>query len=246
MSRCGSSSTACRYVYDWLLERCRPAQILVDKTPAYARERRSLDRAESYRPFYIWLIRHPLAVAASKIDTLHRRRRGEKRRLAARAKYPLYLARHAWRQLSGSEVERHVRYWDDLQRRIREFLAGVDPARQCVVHYEELVRDPEGEIKRIADRMHLSTTPQMLAPWQNAPSELEWGIGDEKLLQSRSIDVARADAWRARFDERALPVEVRQLLAELAGDPLRRQPSVPVPEVSPLPASELTGVAEAV
>jgi LPS sulfotransferase NodH len=206
-------------VYAWLLGRRRPGQIVIDKTPAYSRDLESLERVESFEPSYIWLVRHPLGVAASKIDALHKQRRLENTRTGARIKYPLYQLRRGLHALSGSELRRHVDYWAEVHGRIGAFLATIEPERQCMVHYERLVHDPYGEVKQVAERIQVETIPEMLEPWQHAPAELEWGIGDEKVLQARSINSSRADAWRSRFRESSLSEEVRALLEELKSRP---------------------------
>ena len=61
-------------IYRWLLSFLLPEQILLDKTPAYANDGDTLRRSLPLEPFYIWLVRHPLAVIESHVRLQHKRR----------------------------------------------------------------------------------------------------------------------------------------------------------------------------
>jgi hypothetical protein len=211
----GSASTLS--VYRSLLERREPGQIVVDKTPAYARERACLERAEGLEPFYVWLVRHPLGVARSRMELLHRQRREHNRTWRGRAKYPAYLLRRALWSLTGSELRRHVQYWVECNENIRAHLGRIDPSRSQILRYESLVRAPAETLTPLAERLGLEMTRAMLEPWRHAPQATTWGLGDGKVLETSRVDPERADAWRARYDEGKLPPEARRLLAEIGG-----------------------------
>jgi hypothetical protein len=199
-------------VYQELLALAGPGLILIDKTPAYARTEDALARLEALAPRYIWLVRHPLAVASSMLE------RDEQMRAAAGR--PPKKVRSWWRRLLRPDPVRRalrnkVGYWRDVHARIERHLASVPRERILVVHYEELVRHPEAEMSRLAAGLGVELEPGMLTPWNNVPDVLGWGIGDEKALRTRRFDAARADAWRGRLSERVLDARARALMVRL-------------------------------
>ena len=199
-------------VYEPLLAQCADrSQLLIDKTPRDARDQATLRRAETLRPFYIWLLRHPLGVAASRISY----RQVERRKLSQahwlyRAKHPLYRLRE--RILRNGEVRRQVNYWADLHTRIAAFLAAVPPSRQATVHYELLVREPRRVMTELSGAFGLTFAEGMLHPRENLPSVLESTLGDWKIKERRSIDSSAADSWRKTYDEGLLDARIRQLM----------------------------------
>jgi hypothetical protein len=201
-------------VYEILLERCGEGRVLVDKSPAYGYTLDSLERGERLTPFYIWLVRHPLGVAASRIDRIREKRRAEKG-LAARLKYPLFLAREAIARRGGRELQRELDHWRDVHARIAAFLGGIEAERQAMVWYEDLVSAPERELSRLCSVLGLVPEPAMLDPQTHAPRGLGWGVGDEKVLRHRTVDPGGADRWRERYAESSLDPETQALWLEL-------------------------------
>jgi len=197
-------------IYRWLLARCSTDQILIDKTPAYCRSRSSLQRAEQLHPKYLWLVRHPLGVAASRMERRHLKRRKD-RSLRGRLTYPLYALRRAVRGHAG-RVSFEVRYWRQVHERIWSFLAEVEPDRWRRAHFEDLVERPRAEMKRLSDWLGLGLEPSMLQPHEHAPSELQWGLGDGKLLSHKSIDPAVAHRWRQSLDDSLVDSAARALM----------------------------------
>ena len=72
-----------------LLRLAGPERFVVDKTPAYARTDEALARLAALRPIYVWLLRHPLGVAASMLERDERER-------AAKGKTPPEAKRRPW------------------------------------------------------------------------------------------------------------------------------------------------------
>lgn len=199
-------------VYRWILARCPQGSFLVDKTPAYSRETSTLERAETMRPHYVWLIRHPLGVAASKIDRYRARRRAENVRLMARIKYPLFALREGVLARRGKSVRRAVAYWVDVHERIRAFLERVPEDRRRVVHYEKLVAEPLEAMEQLCQWLGLEVEPPMLDPRGRVPKGLTWGVGDEKILRHSKIDPSVAGRWRKQFDPGILDERARRLM----------------------------------
>jgi hypothetical protein len=202
-------------IYRWILARAGEGTFVVDKTPAYARELDTLRRIERLEPFYVWLIRHPLGVAASVIERAHARRRAKNSRLGARLKYPLFLARQAIAARSGRDVRAQVAYWVEAHDRIGRLLQDVPAERRSTVHYERLVRAPAQVLGELCAALGLELEPAMLDPRGGASRGLAWGIGDEKIKVTDGVDPGAADRWRATLDERALDARARAMMARL-------------------------------
>lgn len=200
-------------IYRRLIAQCEASRFIVDKTPRYSRDLAILQRAETLQPFYIWLIRHPLAVAASQIDLQLKWRRDENVRLIKRLKYPLFLVIFAL--LRRREARRQVAYWADLNERIGSFLKGIPADRHCMVHYEQLVRDPRGILTGLCKAMGLGFEPAMLDPRANVPSAMQWDLGDGKVLERKTIDPAAADSWRRTYAESLLDQRTLDLMQRL-------------------------------
>lgn len=187
---------------------------LVEQTPAYARSAEALRAAESLKPHYIWLLRHPLGVAASREDR-HWSQRRAMHATRARLKYPGFWLRETWRGRRGRRLREYAEDWAGVHRRVRDFLAGIEPSRQHRLHYESLVRDPGATLRGLCAFLQIDFQPSMLEPQAHAPAELRWSLGDEKLLRHEGISARRADAWRARCDESLLPPDVEAFAREI-------------------------------
>jgi hypothetical protein len=205
-------------VYEDLMARCPPGVIVVDKTPAYARDDEVLARAERLRPRYVWLLRHPLGVAASLMDRYVRDSTAARRwaapwrlRSYAGATRAERLALRWRRERFGPSLD----YWCETHGRIGRFLARLGPERSAKVHYEDLVREPERAVGGLCRWLGIEPSPAMLRPWENLPDGLGWGIGDGKLRGTRAIQPERAEAWRRVFDEGELGPEIRGLMDRL-------------------------------
>jgi hypothetical protein len=208
-------------MYAWLLARCE-GQFLVDKTPRYGRTAEALRRAEVFKPFYIWLIRHPLGVAASRISLDDERRRLENAELKPFLKYPLYRLRRAL--TLRDEVRRQAEYWKKVNTTIGEFLEGTPADRKTTVHYERLVEHPEVSLKRLCDRLGIEFEKAMLQIHDHKPVGLRWGIGDGKLLSLEAIDPTLATKWQSTYDVTMLD---REILAQMG------RLGIPVPGSTP-------------
>ncbi len=200
-------------VYRWLLRRGGPGRVLVDKTPAYGRDPGILARAETLSPHYLWLVRHPLGVAASWID-----RRRERRQGPAAPLYALIPARQRAALLARSDARAcraALERWRQVHGTIADFIGDIDPGRVTRVAYEDLVRSPRPTVESLCQWLDLDFEPAMLEPWRHLPEALAWGIGDGLIRQRTSIDAARAESWRRRLDEGHLDRRTRDLMDHL-------------------------------
>ncbi len=133
-----------RQLQEWLGDR-----LLVDKTPSYAFDRAILRRAEEAfeKPFYIHLVRHPYAMVRSfdeaKLDEIFFR-------------HP-----HPFERTELAEL-----LWLASQENIAEHLAGVPAERQIRIRFEDLVRHPETELRRLCAALGIDLHPAMLDPYQ--------------------------------------------------------------------------------
>jgi hypothetical protein len=131
---CQGLSTA--EVYRWLLSALPRGMFLLDKTPAYANSLDTLRRSLALDPYYIWLIRHPLAVIESHVRI--KAKRGRAHRLRALRESvrnwaePLFGARNA--RMSPLERLRELK-WLLQQSNIRDFLSSVSDTQKSSVHF---------------------------------------------------------------------------------------------------------------
>ncbi|MEP7013801.1 MAG: condensation domain-containing protein, partial [Acidobacteriota bacterium] len=161
-------------------------RLLVDKTPSYALDPRVLRQAEEAfeRPFYLHLIRHPYAVIRSfeeaSLDQLFFR-------------YP-----HSFQRTELAEL-----IWLVSHQNIEQLLAGVPAKRQLQVRFEDLVHDPETELRRISSALQIEYHPGMAEPYRDRRARMADGIhaegrmlGDVKFSQYQAVESSVAERWR--------------------------------------------------
>jgi LPS sulfotransferase NodH len=160
------------FVYRWIAsqENVQP-RIIVDKTPKYARDLAVLQRTAKLEPLYIWLIRHPLGVAASKIALRLERRKQRGSGLLSCMKYPLHRVRTALRK--RQDVCAEVAYWSRVNTQIEQFLATIDSRRKQQVHFEQLVKEPRSVMDRLCQWLDIPFEPATLDPQAHLPTVLE-------------------------------------------------------------------------
>jgi len=202
-------------IYRELLRICGRDRLFVDKTPAYSRESAILDRVECLKPTYIWLVRHPLAVAASML----KRRRDSYLQLQDDAKgiNKNFKARAArvrnWiGDVNGSNLREQIEKWCSVHARIEAFLETIPAERFLKVHYEQVVTNSRQEIEKISNAIGLTVEPAMFCPQENAPQVLEWDLGDQQVLRHSGIEPSTAHRWRKQFDEGLLDKKTCEIM----------------------------------
>lgn len=215
-------------VWRWLLNRAGPDRLIVEKTPAHIRSCDTLDRIESLTPFYLHLVRHPIAVGASYLDRKQREVAADATAAVA-SRSPKRLVRSAGRQIRATaahiipgkrqqELLAWVDVWADQHRRVEDFLNTIPVERWLRVQFESLVAEPEATLSSVCTLVGLEFQTTMLDPNANLQDVLVKGLGDYKISERRGIESGVADAWRARFDEKILPFPVRQLYDRLSAE----------------------------
>jgi len=198
-------------VYHWLLEnRLGENRIFIDKTPKYGRDPAALARIETLAPRYLWLVRHPLGVAASQIELRKARRQAKTATLLDRIKAPLRSLRETLQR--RRMIEEEVGYWKAVHSNIESFLAGVDPERWRRVSFERFVAEPETVLRDLCAWLGSEFRAQMLEPGEHVPREMRPELGDPKIYRRQRIDASAAGAWKVTFSEACLDAEARRLV----------------------------------
>lgn len=184
-----------RLMQDWLGDR-----ILVDKTPAYAVEIETLQRAEQYfdNPIYIHLLRHPYGMIRSfeeaKLEQLW---------------YPRLVGTEAGRLESNPYNRRQLAelIWLILHQNIQTFLKTIPQDRQFQIRFEDMVSTPGLAMERLCRKLGIAFEPAMLTPQDDRRQRMTDGIheisrmiGDPKFHQHKKIESDVADQWKSAYD----------------------------------------------
>lgn len=210
-------------VLETALDLAGPGRFVVDKTPAYARDPDALARLEGLRPFYVWLVRHPLGVASSLIEREGERRRAKNSSPTAALKYPLFSMRARLARVTGRDVREGAAYWTAAHANLERHLATVPGERQLRLHYEAFVRLPAEVGAELCAALGVGFEPAMTRAPEAAAGELNWGIGDQKIQKHRGIDAGAAERWRERYAEDALPPETAAMMGRLGVETTNRR-----------------------
>jgi LPS sulfotransferase NodH len=198
-------------VYRWIIEnRLGDDRVFIDKTPKYGRDGATLARIETLSPCYVWLVRHPLGVAASQIELRKARRASKSATLIDRIKAPLRSLRETLNQ--RRMIAEEIAYWKAVHANIERFLTGVDPARWRRVSFERFVAEPEAVLRELCAWMGSEFRSQMLEPGEHVPREMRPELGDPKIHRRQRIDASAASAWRRHLSEDLLDAEARNLV----------------------------------
>jgi len=193
-------------VYRWLLAALSPGAVLIDKTPAYANSFETLDRSLALDPYYVWLIRHPLAIIESHVRI--KQPRGIKGRLRA-----------AVRSLTGSGsagmgtlARLRETKWLLQQTNIHNFFAGLPDGQKFTLHFEDLVANPEGMLRPLCAGMGLEFDAAMLDAGDHRRRKMHPDLGDPNFHHHDRVEREKATAWQEKFDESELGFETRSLM----------------------------------
>lgn len=199
-------------VYRWLFEHLPPGTFLLDKTPAYANDSATLTRSAVLTPFYVWLIRHPLGVIDSHVRLKAKERR-RRRALPQRALGPLYDMVERWSSGMPALARDRETKWVQQNLNVRNFLRDVPREQQAVVHFEDLVRDPESIVRTLCADIGITAEPGMVRP--ETRRVMNPALGDPNFHLHSGIDADPAGSWQARYDEGQLRAETLQLMHQL-------------------------------
>jgi len=213
------------------LQREAGNRMLVDKSPTYATQFETLQRAEELfdKPKYIWLTRHPSAAIESIV-----RHRLDKL-VDVQGMDSLMFAEQLW-----------LRCNTNLSR----FFAGLDTERWRRVRFEDLVANPESACRSLCEFLGLPFDVSLLTPYEgqrmtDGLNEASLSVGDPGFLKHSDIEPEKGAAWRNASLIRQPDDLVRKLATELGYEMADRRPVPPV-EVRPTTGKDAEpGVAKA-
>ncbi|MFM2315092.1 MAG: hypothetical protein RLZZ04_4368, partial [Cyanobacteriota bacterium] len=158
-------------------------RLLIDKSPTYASNRGTLDKAEAIfeGAKYIHLVRHPYSVIESftrmRMDKLVSSGEGD----------PYQLAELIWR---------------DSNQNILNLAEEIDPERYHLVYYEDLVSKPQAVLEGICEFLAIPFDGAVLTPYQgdrmtDGVNNTAMSLGDPNFLKHQTIDAQLAATWKA-------------------------------------------------
>ncbi|ACK65882.1 amino acid adenylation domain protein [Rippkaea orientalis PCC 8801] len=193
-----------RLMQEWLGE-----VKLVEKTPTYALDLQTLNRAEEdfENALYIHLIRHPSAAIASfeeaKLDVFFP---------------PFFKGAHHFTVWQLAEL-----VWTICHQNILDFLTTIPPERKHAVRFEDLVSNPKETMEKVAKFLDLPFHPNMINPYEQDRAaqmtdkihSMARMLGDVKFHQHGQIKAEAAKRTYGRYPEEKLADVTRQLAGKL-------------------------------
>ena len=189
-------------------------RVLVDKTPHYALDRATIERAETdfHDPLYLLLVRHPYGMIHSYVE----------------GKMDLLLSRSLREQSRFSRRQLAELIWSESYRNLRDF--SQNHPRCLWIRFEELVTEPETVMERICAFLGLEAHPATLKPYSEPEKRMTSGpkqgarmLGDPKFHSFSKIESDVAERWREKTNQDYLS-QASQELAEWFGYNLLSKP----------------------
>ncbi|MFP2901098.1 sulfotransferase, partial [Corallococcus sp. 4LFB] len=187
-------------VYRRLQEKSAP-RLLVDKTPTYAMDVETLERAE--RMFegnkYIYLYRHPLPVMESIL----------------RMRFDRLFAAGLF---GDADVDPYVvaeTVWALSNRNLLNFFDGIGRERCHWVRYEDLVADPTKVMTGVAHFLGLEFDERMVQPYDGKKDRMMGGLGDPNILQHQGIEKKMGESWKRIKWPRAFDASTHAVIERL-------------------------------
>ena len=193
-------------------------KIIVDKTPAYALDIRTLQKIKQdfTNPIFIHLVRHPYAMVNS-FEKYH-------------LDQVLHLKEHHYNTQQLGEL-----VWLESHQNILEFLKTVPSDQQFRLRYEDLVQQPAQIIQALCAQTNIPYHPNLLTPYENIEQKAIDGIhedsrsmSDSNLLKFKGINAKKAEEWKAATKDNFLS-DLSWQLAEELGYPVLNKASSPQP-----------------
>lgn len=157
-------------------------RVLVDKSPTYGEHLDTLRKAETigFKPFYVFLVRHPLSMMASFVNNRFDRM--------------LNIQEEPWQYSQ--------RLWVKINANLIRFLTDIPNDRKMLIRFEDLVSASEQTMEEICNRLDLSFENEMLKPYQgermiHGLHQQSITIGDPGFLKHKAIVPELADAWKS-------------------------------------------------
>src|SRR5205823_3186244 len=96
--------------------------------------------------------------------------------------------------------------WLVSHRNVADFLASVPARRQRWVRFEDLVADPEGELRGLCAALGIDYHPDMAEPYKDQSARMTDGLhaesrmlGDVKFHRHSGVDRRTAERWREAY-----------------------------------------------
>lgn len=176
-------------------------RLLVDKSPTYAGDIETLQRAEQLftEAKYIHLTRHPYAM----IESFARNRMNKL--VGIDDADPYALAEQVWMQTNQN---------------VLDFFEQVDPERRCTVRYETLVGQPEKVGRDLCAFLGIPWDDAIVKPYEgkrmtDGVHSQSLAIGDPNFLNHADIDPQLGEAWKRIALPRLLNGSARQVAMAL-------------------------------
>ncbi len=161
-------------------------QMLVDKSPSYGLDMRSLEKAEQDfdKPLYIHLVRHPYAMVNSFVRY--------------HMEQVLYLREQPFSPRRLGEL-----VWLITHRNIVNFLETIPEDRWFRTRFEDMLNDPAAEMGRLCQTLGLGYHENLVNPYDGIQGKMVDGLhkvsipmGDTNLLAHKAINPKVAEAWQ--------------------------------------------------
>jgi len=204
-----------REVYELLRDELHPRR-LVDKCPHLGLPDGSLERLLGWFPDarFVWIVRNPASVIRSLQN--------------------MPMAEVMLQGYPGGPRE----VWEVSNRRIRTFLQeNIPQERWAMVRYEDLVVEPEPELRRLCAAIGVDYQPAMADPYEG--ERMRTGpkgaraIGDPNLAGRGKLDPALATKWLDGFDHRTVSEATKELALSFGYD----LEAIPLPGVTAIDAA---------
>ncbi|HFA51232.1 MAG TPA: amino acid adenylation domain-containing protein [Bacteroidetes bacterium] len=189
-------------------------KILVDKSPSYALDPLALQKAENdfRNARYIHLVRHPYSMVRS-FEKYH-------------MEQVLYLNGHDYTPQELGEL-----VWLQSHLNTLDFLKNIPASRKCRIRYEDLVLDPEKEMRRMCAELNLPFHQNLLNPYQDLDKKMTDGLyqnsrsmGDANFDKQQKINAKKAEDWKGVLNDNFLCKDTWQLTQQLGYQPFEAMP----------------------
>ena len=210
-------------IYD-LLQKESGGRLLVDKSPSYAGHFETLQRAEALtnEARYLCLVRHPYSVVESYV-------------------------RNRMDRLTGSTdtdpYEMAEEVWTVSNQNMMRFMETVDPERSLMVHFEDLVTDPEAISKKVCSFLDIPYNAALVQPYHgermtDGTTHKSMAIGDPNFLTRDHIDSNLGKVWRDISLPRPLGKEACGVARHYGYDLLERKSGAELDDKAETPTYE--------
>jgi malonyl CoA-acyl carrier protein transacylase len=169
-------------------------RLLVDKSPGYANDVRTLHRIERSfdEPRFVVLLRHPYAV----VDSVVRNR---------------FVRLMEGGEISPFDFGEFV--WTRSYGNILDFVETLPPERYVLLRFEELVTRPREALEPVCSLLGIRFSDALLEPYEGR--RMRDGLGDPNFLRHDRIDASLGEAWRRVRLPRPLGRAARELAEAL-------------------------------